>query len=1583
MATTDIIPNSYNTNIPLSNAPPDPVISLNSSQGPQYSQGHVDDLSQKYDQVLGAASPGIPAVETALTTNSEARLQDLAIQQKGLQLAGTRNSLIQAIANRSGGSPSPADIAAVSGLSQQDLASPNLGAILEAEYAKQTVNASLDQSNNATGAYDSAIRQNPSQTNAVLDQGEFQSARNLISGNILDSLNKQYDQSSLLTKGLAWAQTLVPFRSWYAMNTALGADTPPTVKDILPGDTLSDNISYLHTLPPDEYKTVLQSAVDRLTSQGDYSDAQLLVQGTLSFGTDDKNWQNVFAGLDVASVAPIGTVAKALKGASLAVNIAKADTEGAAAVTNFLGKSAAFSMQNSIAKGTLPSLDVATMTDVEKALPSIERPAQIFTGVQTQAPAPVTGRLETSFLIQQAQARADAAQTILSGVNKVNRLTPQESQIGIAQTEQMLRDQFVDQNHHIVDFVPVAPDNETNVTSVTMRLGQTNGDWFPTQGNAQSLAGKWLKLKTNDYKITDTGSGWSIDITRPVDESALPARDLTVDTDNKAPDTFWTRTSGWLMGANTKMSTAQIEARGTVVMSEERLNGALSVFSRPLQVLSKDKAGAAELDQFMEASRDHIDPVNGRGVTYQTQPAFEDAWSQQFNKLPTIPQADAYWAYKQFYDTDWLSRNLDVYKQKSINGIENISAVRGTGSELTDSKVAASYSKMIPQESVNFEGKVLESLPRGHPDDFNVAVLDDKGVLTGKLFSKYAKDTETKTPWGAIEDKLTKGWKVIQPAEGSVEIDSRHYNFVVAKNFKRDRPSLDLNYRDGTRVIQKYPWYVKQSRLSNAEGSWFYHGDLTLANGRDAQDASFIAQKMNEAREMARVGNPGTKQFFLDNFPHLSYEDFLAKLKAQGGRLDVPFVAVRSGQRTVDTTNIEKLLQKAGHSVEGSVQTNDAFRLNNRIRGKFLGERNDTDMATWASEKGKIFELAGSNKLSPMEAMRLSMSNLVDVNLVNDYKIKSVRDFTQQYGHLLDGTQADFDANGLNFIYNPKYLPNANVNEVRTAEGMRHAILSLWSQSTTVDRQISMYKERLVRGIRGITNDQVADIANEKVLPAIQNADRYMRAFAFHSKMGNFNPKQFFLQAASAVNVLAVSPIQGSKAAMLSLPIMMGLKAPDTLLDSIGARLGSFLGVKPADYVELVRLYKQSGFDLVRNDVSYLDDLSGPKIIQGKLKPILDAGTGFFRGGERTARTMAFATAYLEAKTAGKVIDRNAEAWMLSRAKNLVGNMTRDSNAPYQQGFAAVATQFFGYQMRLAEQMLGLSGALTVPERARLFTGMSLMYGMPVAAGMTVGVIPVREWFKDWMNQAGVDTSANPLLDAWTDGLSQQLLTAMSGRKFDVSTPYGPGGISTFYDALKGSSDTTWNDLLLGASGGIIGDTVSDADPIFKYFSASVNFNDVSTYQVLASDLLKPLRDITTVNNATRFIQAVNLGQWMSKNESAMTDITPLEAGIAATLGTDPQSVSDAFSQQYAMKLQKTVVEQGSKEITENYKLALQALKADDNDLAAVYFGRVKAAAASAGMTMQQEQAAVKLAISPNAMDAETSARFAQFEQTQ
>lgn len=1492
-----------------------------------YSLPHQEDLADKYDVGMGPVSPGRDTILSAIRSGTENRMAELLASQQMLEAQKLKNDIVQQIADT--GMPTAFDSEIVRALSTEELVSPDIGTILEEAYANRMVDLTTTLLEENDGIYSEAANTNLDATDEVITRTQRQAARNMVAVNILDKLNEKFGNSGLLTQGWAYAQQLVPFRDW--ASTA-GAIPSAPARSLFSGDTLEDVYSYMRTLSPSELKVALEDYVKREEETGNYVQAMNFVQGFLSYSDLDKNMDNLFNVIDVAEFAPVGLLAKGLKGASRSVMAPVKDLERIASVADLPVEATRAVFNDSITKGVLPSRNINILADIERTVPSLMRPQEEFNGRVLRAGGPATMRLE-----QAAIARAGTAMNILTDVNRIERNNLAAIEKGYEEAVDFVKDNFVLPSHKIIDIKRIgAEDSPANIYSVNVLIGRQDGTTYASEVAALKAA-KGISLRTNDYKVIENpnGIGWVIAVSRNVDESTDGVRALRIDTDSKLPDGWVTRLLSGAVGADNLLSKSQTMARGVAVQSSEEMGRLLEDFTAPFQKMSKNQR--KEFEEFIIFDRDRVDPKQGQYPLHLDVFGFEDAFYQKFNKLPTYDQIDAYNSYRQLAELDRVTLELSVYRQKAIMGIEKFSfRLKGEGDEV-----------------LNFstEGKEVTDFPRGIPESYRFAIVDDAGVIEqgNRTTPRYMNQKD----WDRVEELKKQGYKIIQFYEGSKKIGGKYYQYIMVRNLKRDRPTLDTLDPRASRVVSRDPYYLKQPVVSIGSGRAYHHRDTAIASFRTNAEAIEAEKIMNTARLMVKNRTPGLQKFWNDNVPFWSLKDFLKQVKKGNLSLDMPIKVTARGARTSDSVQLLDDFRKEGLPVN-HLETNDRFNLSHQVQGRFLGDDTAQSMDVYGVEKGTIFKLDRSPVLSPLDTMRHTMSNMVDAHIIHDYRIKNVRDFVANYGDILDGTKHDFDANPLEFIFNPVYkqgLTGENLNRMKSAEGQRKAMLSLFNHKTHVERQIDMYKEKWVRSIRSFAGDNVADFIGDTALPKAANADKAMRAFAFHSKLGLFNIKQLLLQSMSSINVLALSPVHGSRGAMATWPLMLAMNTKRGFIRDIGKKLQGVTTFSPDEYEELADLYRRSGFYNVGGDVAYLDMMEPPKVIKSGISTVLDWGRTPFQMGERIVRTMAFAAAYGERKALrkGTKLNRADEAWILQRAKDMTGNMTRDSNAAYQRGWGAIATQFFGYQMRLMEQMLGKK--LTLGEKTRLFAGMSAMYGVPVAAGMTFGVWPIRDHLKDEMAKAGMnvdDTALEPFLD----GFAATFLEQVFGSDLNVSEKYGPGGLPTFYDLLKGDAD--FSEALMGASGGILTDTVKDAFGPMRMIWETIDLNDQTTFPITAQELLEPFRNISTVNNLVKYWEATHTGMWISQNENALTKVSGDEAFLAYITGLDPERVSDAFNQLEALGARKEMQNEAMKRMTTDYKRALQLTADGFVKEAETMFKRVRLDGVKAGLSPKQ-----------------------------
>jgi len=262
--------------------------------------------------------------------------------------------------------------------------------------------------------------------------------------------------------------------------------------------------------------------------------------------------------------------------------------------------------------------------------------------------------------------------------------------------------------------------------------------------------------------------------------------------------------------------------------------------------------------------------------------------------------------------------------------------------------------------------------------------------------------------------------------------------------------------------------------------------------------------------------------------------------------------------------------------------------------------------------------------------------------------------------------------------------------------------------------------------------------------------------------------------------------------------------------------------------------------------------------------------------------------------------------------------MTRASNASWNEGLLSVPTQFFSYQLRLMDQLLGKR--LTLAEKSRVALVYSAMYGVPTAAGAYLGVVPIKEMLDKYALENGIDFSDNVFSQMVTEGLPATLGQMVSGEEYNVASRYGPGGLTIIKDIMRG--DSSLSDIVFGASGSILGDVLSNGDPILR---GIMDVFKEDGYPLMAQDFIDATQNISSVNNAMRVYYAMNVGKWYSRNGVYMTDIGGWEALFMGITGLSPTEMSDTFLKMESLVDTRDQKNQAKKEIIKNIQRALRS----------------------------------------------------------
>lgn len=1539
---------------------------------------------------IGDASPGVMNLRQSLLAGNESQVRDQMASDAKVKDAQIRMDAIKGIvaeAAKQGRPLSEQDLSYLSILPTMELQN-DPKTILEKEYAHNYVNKVADL-NDGQNVIQSHLQVDPEGTTQEMDVASNIKMRQEIVKTKIEDLNDQWKNTGVMSAIGDYAGSFVPLlENVRTHNVVEGANT----SSILPGNNTDEQVQYLWTLPPKEFHTAFGKAIDELAAKNPLM-AMDFANKVLSFSNNDRFLDNAFAIADVLTIPGVATAGKlALKGGEAAAeavarnaasvglkdtkvalkDAVKAegtisrpveevlnrtgDLKGSARVTAYKEALQTFSAQDPMKEGYALKSQVPSLFNVDRVLDNSQ-------SLSREA----SDRL--SMVLQENAADLIDATTQTSKVGRV--VSDEALQVGLKDAEARLATAYHHLNDAVLDTRLVsAEDQVSNVHEAEMRLGKSvtaniagqeskplsvaagemetalgkpDASLFKDRKEAEYWATEVYKLKSGEYHVgvEQKGVGYYVGVRTPINETADALRDVQLTTDHVTPRSITNTFLGLLKTPEDTLSVANREARHVATHGSQELHRyAVGVAEN---IGSLPNKSIKRLDRYLASNRDQMYLENGHpryGKFDRDVGEFDRNWTSFHGKPPTEQERIAYFSAVQLNDWDYVMRNLGLYRDKARQGIEKF-AFNHSITDETSGEKAVVKSPMI-------EGRVTKDIPWADVEDANIAVIDRNG--NKRVLSK---NTMTGSERAEITNAINiDGHKVIQVANplekrlrGVVGSD-QSVHFIVAPEF--ERKALDwqqLPYRAGGHTEYLHEHWVSQPSIRRAGDQFIYEGDNNALNFATEAEARKYAEKMETARKMLKDGNvshldnflqtnlPWTREEFTRMFQEQTLKDG-TKLPARFS-LEDPFAHRSSGRNVLDAhPDVAKLYPNVRNEVRSS------YNLYGQIDKKFASERDGPVMTVRerTGDNEPAFKLEPAKRIDPLTTMNRAMANVMRSRYLNDYKIKSVEDFIEEFADLMkvEGGKAEIRKNPVFYLHEAPW-DNQFPDKARLAAGKnaQRAIINLLGSQTELGGNLRWAREQMMNAVYNNFGQKASDYVSEHLLPVLKDPFKYARNVAFHSKLGLFNPVQMFLQSQTLLHAIAITP-QHAYPGMAAASLMryLTMTADKSTIEHF-AQIASKFGWTKEDFLESYAGLKRSGLWNVEGEVALKDDIFDPKIFKGKWGSFLDKGTFFFREGERVVRLTAWNAAYREWKVAnpGKLLNDKAIAEILTRQNTFGVNMTRASSSAWQQGLWSIPTQFFAYQARLAEQLLGKR--LTQAEKARVMTMYAGMYGVPTATGAATFAYP---WYDDMREEAlnrGVDLTA-PMNKALMDGIPSMIIQQLTGAEPNFSQRAGPGGIQYFKDVFKDGKVGE----LFGASPKILTQMSTAIAPVLKAVMSP--FTPGEDFKLTMGDAITAMDQISTVNNVGKALFALKTGKYISQNETYLGNATTADAIMTALMGTQPLAISDAFLKADLQKETKSMQQAVQKQVITNWRRAMQEFNAGNDTAAESYMHNAK-----------------------------------------
>lgn len=1080
-------------------------------------------------------------------------------------------------------------------------------------------------------------------------------------------------------------------------------------------------------------------------------------------------------------------------------------------------------------------------------------------------------------------------------VNRTTGVMALEDASRVIKDDMIARSKYRGSENSIMDIKNIAFDSNTNNYSADIIFGRHTGELFRTQDEAKNFQ----KL----YGLTGatperSGNGFYLRYSKPVNETDDLFRTFLMQTAENVPE------SGWHSGITNWIRS------GSDVLSKAHNMNRLIASTAPSNMLKLMKENSLAIKEANSRVRGGgwISAINNRGKWKQfdaavkhSQGAIDPETRQQGYFFKTV--GELYDHFNRFYGRDPDHIETEAYFQIATN-TQQLQALKNTqmysslhrmgAEEFTISTIGADGTK---QKTNPFVGIPLKEMPKG---------VDDAAVV----FGTHLGNEEVYRNVGSLA-KLTEDFN--QGRVRGIEVAHPHTdpfkgygekigNARVRYVFTRDVESkpLSLNQipqRGGLPLAYEYDHSIAQARvrteaIGNSVRHWFEGRNhimpmLNRAEGRD------LAKQIDTVRQLLQSGSEKEAAAYAGKHTPIPWDTLKGWFYGKNAMLslDHPIELVPRYQ----INNMPQYL----HDMHPNTIMDGTRRSAVKNEYLKLTEHDPYDLYTsnnLGSAENPLWSYKPAEIADPTQVLNRSISKLISSRYMDDYKIFSVEHWIERAIGLkaLSGDPKEIRHSLFYNFVKPNYAPGIDAKIISQLNAERYAIKSFIGTPSQIDTQLHSIAQNLADTIYtklGPATPYTGVFATIrhpstfKLLPPwlIEHATdpfTFARSMSFHATMGLFNPAQMLVQSATFANIAALGgrdAIPGTLGHLLHQWSRVN-ENPAILnfLDKVASNVGAY---KPGDFLEARKALISTGFHNVGEEQMLYRLGANPKTIQTTLGEFLDAGTVFFKETEGAVRMGAWYTAWHEMRKVKPTgaFTREDISRVLDRADLMAGNMTRASRSALQAGPGSWATQYVGYTLRLAEQMMGKR--LTPQEKGRLIAVYGALFGAPVAENLAG--LPFGEIIRKQELENGYDPNKGGISSWVNEGVLGKLMNALSGDYYNIGSRLGTQGIQPLADIWAGDKPT-W-DIITGAPGEILKNAWSSSDGLR---AAMMSLVTGGPNTAKFEDVLAMAKNISTVNKVSQFIMARKLGEWVQRNEGTLAkDVTNTQAAIMASTG--------------------------------------------------------------------------------------------------
>jgi len=1457
----------------------------------------VQDRATRYDFAMGEASKGQDYYRQIIELGKEEWERNERTIEADLEESTKRKQLISQFLNvRAGGTLTAEDTLFLDTLSREDIKRANPDTIFEQRFGQR------------------AVSEAPLEPQAAEKVGGVAAHQQYLR-KLHEELEAEYNQYSTAAGVAYTAMGFLPFYSWIVKKGAIEDAGGPEETGFLPGNNRQGQVDWFYNTDLNTAAPIVSNAAREMFRRNP-TEALAWLSEMIEYSGTSQFLGNLTGVLDMSIAVPGGGIIPL----AVAKNAAKSSAKVVA--ENILRTSAAKEVPKGAYKHAQGKLaEVADSAVLEKVFGKAAVTGQVHSMVELAGevpallnPASVTGAPTNAYtserIARMTQKLTEGRETLLSTLTDplmVQRLEADSEAMRAAMdvAKRQFELEYSSASDRIIDVRPVNnADTLGGVDAIALDLGNADALPFKSKNQAKNIADNMLRLKNST--IVEVPGGYVIRHVKTIDETATEVRDLlTIETHHKTPVNIRNMIFGWFRTADDLLPADIARDMKVATYGSSALLEAVKGVAKDIGNLSR--TSRENLKNFLDYQKDLVDDKGLRGWNSRTLAEFEVDWHSRFGVNATEQEADAYFAFRQLHDFDYVVRNLGIYRDRVRLGLqENIIRFRGTVP-----KVSRRGNIVRQIETAPIVGKTIDELPYDVDWDAGVAILDSE---TGSLetFRKniHGKSSELRQRFKNLQRagykliQLTNnGWDAFKTSEGLLNVPQGRIQFMFVKDVEtRPLSFKQVPYRMGSHVEYTPGWYIRQAQIEDMNvggiNKYMYSGDVNVLHFQTEGEAKFWLPRIEKARQMYLDKDPNLQNYVETQTPFAwdRFNQMWRSDKNPNGLLN-PRTPLMMSATDATLDRAYKLSDLPEYRDREMIKAKDSpYNLEKGVNLEYAGERDRSinTIITEGSPEAPIYKLEPARTIDPLALLHRNTGRLLASRHLDDLKLKTAARFVEEFGQYLKGDLVELRRDPVSALFNGDWREGADRTTLAAAKNFRRTAIGFFGMKNDTQRTVDMLKQKVADQVMKHLGPKAFQLVDTRLLSRTNDPVHRMRQFAFDVKLGLFNPVQLFLQAQTWVHTAAIEgPVNTGKAmAANTLFAYLRYGADDKSIKA-AAKTASKMGWKEDEFIESYNAYRQSGMYVVGGEHGHMDDLLDPKVFHGKFGTFLDKGRIFFQMGERGVRNVAWNAAYLRWRQAnpGKRFDNAAKTEVLNRADLLTMNMSRASNAAWQRGFASLPTQFFGYHARLMDQMLGKR--LTWPEKLKVSVAYSTMYGIPAAGGAWVGGLwePGEDLRRELINR-GIEYD-DTVFEGLVDGLPSMMMEWALGTDMNWNERYGPNGLPWLRELWEG--DTEFADLVFGVSGSILKDTWALTNPFWAWFASAFNGTEDEWYTLTPNDFLRPASNISAVEQGRKLWDGIAMGKWFTKTGQEIGEVSQLEAGLNAVMGVQPQSFEEMY----------------------------------------------------------------------------------------